>query len=477
MINSSIKLTDKKSYNQITSLVLEKQKNKIITIYKLVSLLLFFITLGLFLFLINYALFYEQTLLLIAFNFSTDAFQEANWGFIFRLAILGFLYLYGFKKAYLNIYQNKTHIKLYSIWFSLYLLTSLSGFILFFTYKHTNVNQVFYLLYSLIPLLLIDISYVIFSFYTKRKTNPLIYANKKLLIIDLLSRVSLVAITFLFFGLWISASIETSSMIINNSFYDSIYKIFKFKGFLNFLIIIASFLVLVLLLIGLKIYTIFAIIYKQIDTTNLKNKFDYYLTGLAVIILWLISLAPIKIEPTHTRFTTDDKFDYLNLLFSLFNVVILIAFVYLQYFKKHKLITNKLVVNNYLISYLWIIWVVFMISNFLTDQVQVSLINLIINIVLTIISFALHYHKNKFSSFSNGLLIVINLQILFIVGLIYGLNHILLSNHNKSLYILDTRLTINQIISIVIVLVQTSYYLYYLINSVISINQIKKIEI
>ncbi|SYV95915.1 Uncharacterised protein, partial [Mycoplasma putrefaciens] len=79
MINSSIKLTDKKSYNQITSLVLEKQKNKIITIYKLVSLLLFFITLGLFLFLINYALFYEQTLLLIAFNFSTDAFQEANW--------------------------------------------------------------------------------------------------------------------------------------------------------------------------------------------------------------------------------------------------------------------------------------------------------------------------------------------------------------------------------------------------------------
>ncbi|SYV95916.1 Uncharacterised protein, partial [Mycoplasma putrefaciens] len=75
-------------------------------------------------------------------------------------------------------------------------------------------------------------------------------------------------------------------MIINNSFYDSIYKIFKFKGFLNFLIIIASFLVLGLLLIGLKIYTIFAIIYKQIDTTNLKNKFDYYLTGLAVIILW-----------------------------------------------------------------------------------------------------------------------------------------------------------------------------------------------
>ncbi|EOA07081.1 Hypothetical protein, predicted transmembrane protein [Mycoplasma yeatsii 13926] len=478
MIKNSIKLTDSKSYEEITNLVLEKDKNKIITIYKFISLIFFSTTFILLLFLINKTVFYSKDLLSIAFNFSTDKFKEINWTFLLRLFTLSFLYLYGFKKAYLNIYQNKNYIKIYLIWFVLYLSISLFGFIMFFAFKDiTNFYKTYTLLYSLIVLLVVDIFYEIFKFFTKRKTNPLIYSNKKLLVINILSRVILVSLVLVFFTLWIQAASKTGSLIINNSFYNSIYKIFKFKSLLNFMIIVFSFLVLMILLVGLNIYLVYSIIYKQLNISNLKNRFDFYLVCLSVIVIWLISLTVLKIKPTHNRFSDDESLDYLNLLFSVFNILIFMIFMYLHFLKKHKIVNNKLLNNNYLISFLWIIWTMFMISNFLTDQVLVSLINLIVNIVLTVISFKLYYIKNKLNSYSNSLLITINVNILFIIGLIYGLNHILLANQNRSLYILNSSLNINQIISITIVSIQTIYYLYYLISSTISINQIKKINI
>ncbi|MBY7703905.1 hypothetical protein JIY74_26965 [Vibrio harveyi] len=78
MIQNSIKLFDSKSYEEKTNLVLEKDKNKIITIYKFISLIFFSITFILLLFLINKTVFYSKDLFSIAFNFSTDKFKEIN---------------------------------------------------------------------------------------------------------------------------------------------------------------------------------------------------------------------------------------------------------------------------------------------------------------------------------------------------------------------------------------------------------------
>ncbi|CRH45541.1 Uncharacterised protein [Chlamydia trachomatis] len=47
-----------------------------------------------------------------------------------------------------------------------------------------------------IPLLLIDISYSIYTYKLKRKTNPLVYKNKKAIIISIFSRITLV-LTFI----------------------------------------------------------------------------------------------------------------------------------------------------------------------------------------------------------------------------------------------------------------------------------------
>ncbi|WP_429978770.1 MSC_0624 family F1-like ATPase-associated membrane protein, partial [Mycoplasmopsis bovis] len=80
--------------------------------------------------------------------------------------------------AYLNINKNKEHIRIYGIWFSIYWALSIAGFLLFFTYHTIEVKKLVYVLFALVIFLLTDISYALFNFNTKNKTEPVIYQSK-----------------------------------------------------------------------------------------------------------------------------------------------------------------------------------------------------------------------------------------------------------------------------------------------------------
>ncbi|WP_434335489.1 hypothetical protein V2P22_01555 [Mycoplasma capricolum subsp. capricolum] len=470
----SLKVEQQKFYDDGSNLILETKKNKTVSVYKTIILWFFFVSMSLLLFLSNYSIFNKniENSYQFLFNFSQPIFEQYNWIALFRICLLGFLYFYGLKKAYINIEPNKPYLKLYTIWFSLYFITSISAFVLFFTYSPLKVQEVINLIYSLIALLVIDISYVLFKYKTRKKINPLVYQNKWSLIIDLISRIVLVALVVSTFLIWVNQGGEAYEMLANNHFYEYILNLFRIKSFTNFLIIITSFIFIGLLLTGLKVYTILKIVYKQYSFEIIRDKLNLYLTGVIVTFNWLTSLVFIKIPSTHEVFVENDNLEYLYLLFSLLNIIITIVYLWFKQFKNK--INSPLIKISYLTIFHFIIWTVFMIATFLTTNTRVAMINLLVTIILVAISYYWHIKSSRFNNYYNYLLITLNIVMIFIVSLIFGFNQILLSHNNKNLFIIPLKANLLQIISIFIVAFQIINVIYPLTYMLITSIKISK---
>ncbi|UKS53973.1 MSC_0624 family F1-like ATPase-associated membrane protein [Mycoplasma feriruminatoris] len=451
------------------------QKNKVISrisVYKIFTLSYLFVSLVLLLMLRDYGIFNKKIISPIYFlNFSEPIYEEFNWVLLFRISILGFLYFYPLKKAYLNIETNKPHLKIYNIWFSLYLGISFSAFVLFFTFTSKDSKQIINLIYGLVVLLVVDISFTLFNYYTKRKINPLIYSNKLPLYVDITSRTLLCLATLIIFLLW-SKNNEVGLMIVNNSFYKNILLTFTVKTFTNFLIIFTGSLVLGLLFIGLKIYWIWTLIYKQFSIDLIKNRMSYYVVMLFSVFIWFISLFWLKINPTHKLFNTNSHTQYLFILFGVLNFIIFILFTYFVYFKNK--IKSPLIRYSALIVYQWILWTVFMISTFIYDKAEVSFINLLITVICSLTTLYWHFKRHPYVSYQAYVLITINLLLVFIVMLLFGLNYVLLSINNKSFNFLISGLTLTQTVSMLVVVIKTISLVYILINMSIVLSKITK---
>nr|WP_307927533.1 hypothetical protein [Mycoplasmopsis bovis] len=218
-----------------------------------------------------------------------------------------------------------------------YWALSIAGFLLFFTYHTIEVKKLVYVLFALVIFLLTDISYVLFNFNTKNKTEPVIYQSKIPLVIDLISRILLTAITLAVFFGWaysytgspntivrmFALANENNKNIPYNAFYTTAFKLFKVKSALNFIIVILMSLVIGLLLLGLKIYSIWSLAYKQLRSQIFKDRLQLYLVGILSSVIWLLSLFKLKYPPTHELFGQAESLQYLNILFGLFNLGVL----------------------------------------------------------------------------------------------------------------------------------------------------------
>gem|GEM_PF-4732992 len=65
-------------------------------------------------------------------------------------------------------------------------MLSLTSYTLFFSYFKILPSKLFAISFILIALYIINFSYEIFNFLIQRKTNPLLYKNKNILIISLI---------------------------------------------------------------------------------------------------------------------------------------------------------------------------------------------------------------------------------------------------------------------------------------------------
>lgn len=486
MHTKSINIEEKRIYDDSQSLANKQRKSFIVTLYKSFLLSYFFVSMLCLLFLMPHGLFSKKIIgsYVFIFDFSLLRTLDANWIFIFRLCLFGFIYFYGLLKAYLNINKNKEHIRIYGIWFSIYWALSIAGFLLFFTYHTLEVKKLVYVLFALVIFLLTDISYALFNFNTKKKTEPVIYQSKIPLVIDLISRILLTAITLAVFFGWaysytgspntivrmFALANENNKNIPYNAFYTTAFKLFKVKSALNFIIVILMSLVIGLLLLGLKIYSIWSLAYKQLRSQIFKDRLQLYLVGILSSVIWLLSLFKLKYPPTHELFGQAESLQYLNILFGLFNLGAAIGFIALLFVKRIKL--NSILIKTTIMAlFQWVIWTSYMIANFINKQPTIALVNLLLTALSSLVIFYFYFRKSKLSAISNSLAISLNTILLFILILVFGFNQVLLAENNKSLIILSTNLSVAQVISIIIVLFQMIYLTYSLTQLILVIKK------
>ncbi|UUM25811.1 hypothetical protein NQV05_01565 [Mycoplasmopsis agalactiae] len=487
MHSKSINIEEKRIYDDSQSLANKQRKSFIASLYKSLLLSYFFISMLCLLFLMPHGLFSKKIIgsYNFIFDFSILTTLDANWIFIFRLCLFGFIYFYGLLKAYLNINKNKEHIKIYALWFSIYWALSLTGFLLFFTLHIIDVKKLVYVLFVLVIYLVTDISFTLFNFKTKKKTEPVIYSSKIPLLIDLASRILLTAITLAVFFAWaytytgapntfvrmFALFNERNQNIPYNAFYNVAFKLFKVKSVLNFILVILMSLVIGLLMLGLKIYSIWSLAYKQVRSQIFKDRLQLYLVGILASAIWLLSLFKLKYPPTHELFGQAESLQYLNILFGIFNVAAASSFIALLFIRKIKL--NSILIKTTIMAlFQWVIWISYMIANFINKQPTIALINLLLTALSSLIIVYFYFRKSKLSAISNSLAISLNTILLFILILVFGFNQVLLAENNKSLIILSTNLSVAQVISIIIVLFQMIYLTYSLTQLILVIKKI-----
>nr|WP_307908449.1 hypothetical protein [Mycoplasmopsis bovis] len=264
---------------------------------------------------------------------------------------------------------------------------------------------------------------------------------------------------------------ENNKNIPYNAFYTTAFKLFKVKSALNFIIVILMSLVIGLLLLGLKIYSIWSLAYKQLRSQIFKDRLQLYLVGILSSVIWLLSLFKLKYPPTHELFGQAESLQYLNILFGLFNLgVFAIGFIALLFVKRIKL--NSILIKTTIMAlFQWVIWTSYMIANFINKQPTIALVNLLLTALSSLVIFYFYFRKSKLSAISNSLAISLNTILLFILILVFGFNQVLLAENNKSLIILSTNLSVAQVISIIIVLFQMIYLTYSLTQLILVIKK------
>ncbi|WAM04175.1 hypothetical protein ONA01_03755 [Mycoplasmopsis cynos] len=189
-------------YINYSSQISSKSGNEWIFIYKLI-LILFFAIGSLVLFIkLGDSLFPEKVLVFLGgkpfqnfISFVTVNQQQINATLLIRFSILYFVFLFATFKNFSNINEQKERIKQYIVFYILYLSLSIIAFVLFFAFigknipikiKEGNVEKIVMvfvqhkyinLVYLLIPLTLVNISFEIYKFILKRKSDPIIYKS------------------------------------------------------------------------------------------------------------------------------------------------------------------------------------------------------------------------------------------------------------------------------------------------------------
>ncbi|UUD37031.1 Uncharacterised protein [Mycoplasmopsis californica] len=457
---SATKLSNQTIFDDNQKLLAAKRNNLIVFIYKAVIIAFFLISFSVLLFTSKNSIFGKNLNKSLYFflDFTKLATEQINWILLFRASCLGFVYFYSIFKVYLYINKNKEHIKLYAIWLGLYLSLSLATFVIFLTYQSDQANEIIKLLFLLVPLVLIDISLTLFMFFTRRKLQPIIYGSKWPLIIDICARVTLTAIVFAFFFKWIYSGGEYHIVLSYNEFYSWLLKLFGTKTFVNFMIIIFGFIVFGLLLVGLKIYDIWSIAYRQWDSENFKDRMLLYLVGLVSCFIWLISLFALKI-PNDNIFNPNSPSNYLYLLFGLLNIIVLALYFVVTKLNKLR-IDSSLIKNLYLAFFEWLIWTLFLVGVLLTQNTTITVVNLLLTIVASLLIFYFHLKSIKRFEFTSLIFITFNILLILVMAVFFGFNQILLSEGNKSFYVFDSKLSLMSILVSIIVIYQTLFIVY-----------------
>lgn len=448
---TNIEFENKKIYDDYQTLVNKQKRNWISRVYQIIAGIWIFIA-GIVLLLLadKVILLSEKVNIAIFFNFTTERFKEVNFVLMLRIAILSFLFIYPISKIFADLFINKEKVEFYLPWFIWYLLSSITAFVLFMSFRSIDGKQVIYLLYAFIPLYVFDLTYAIFAYYIKRKSNPLTVGNVSSLIITQVARALLVSAILACFFIWTKSSIKEAQLFLHyNQFSDWFRSLFKVKKASNLAIVIALFIGASLLLFFSFWDKIILITSGNLKGEYLKNKLYFTLILLASIAFWILRVFFIKVKQS-SYFDEKVHFspNYLYLLFTIVPILALTLYLVInlvRIFKTKNTLTNSIIFG----SLLSLIWISFMILSFNNNDNGINLIVLFITVLASISMMGLYLKNN--ATIYNFSLKILNLNILvsIIIMSILGFERLMQAQNNYAFSYLNSDLNLVQIFAVV----------------------------
>ncbi|WP_373422568.1 MSC_0624 family F1-like ATPase-associated membrane protein [Mycoplasma zalophidermidis] len=404
------------------------------------------------------------------FNFSTLETREYNFTLLFRISILLFLLIYPITKSFRDILINKEKINNYWPWFSLYFILSISSFILFFTYHSFEAIEIAKVLWVFIPLYFIDLSFSLYSYNVKKKSDPITYGNSSILIISQVFKALLVSFILTIFFTWTAKSVNPDSpssaklMLIANDFSDWFKQLFTEKKAINLLIIISLFSGVAILVFFSNWDKINLFLNKQYDSAFTRNSIYFLLISVLAILTWTTSV--FFVINNKRSFVIPDKIyisNYWYLSFSVISLLILAFYLISSFVKPFK--TKSLIKNTISISgFSTLNWVSFFILTMANNDNRINLINLFITSIVSIIMMIIYLKRNISATKISLSFIYLQLAFLGVLIFIFDLNQILISKDNFGFNYINSDLSLTQILTITELCIAIAYSLYSVTN-------------
>ncbi|MDC4183978.1 MSC_0624 family F1-like ATPase-associated membrane protein [Mycoplasma bradburyae] len=427
------------------------------------------------------------------FQFQNPTYQSINFFILLRLIGLYLVFITSLWWNYQNVSSINHRIKLYSIWFSIYLSFSIISGALLLGWINNKASLSSVLGVCSLNILLVILNYVywIVGYILNKKIQPISTKNLYFILISYSAKLLSWIILFIFLDQLIKGSKDANIIFNDNkviNFINSLTSgLFPERVLLLFVLITLS----IALFITSNLYTLLnlRLIFVKLINDDLKNK-AYGTMGFCFVILTTLVFGIIKILALGKYPNTDvidtPKIDLSTDWFWVVGVLLFLVYwgVYFFVIRRNK---TPVVNNIYHSGSLLLFWAVFLSSdfdrtNFNTANAYTGLLIITLITLLVILTYLISSNKQ-----SAGIIIGLSLVSIFIVASVFLItfNNTLTNNQNFTLNSLNSDLTINQILYALLIVVlsinfiyviASIYFIYFFVNKSNIFNNKPKIK-
>ncbi|PZW01478.1 MSC_0624 family F1-like ATPase-associated membrane protein [Metamycoplasma auris] len=473
-------INNKKVYDDFESMLNNKKRNNLLLVLKITLISFLVVFSGLILFFAPLTLFSNKLVDSKSINwfldFSNPAFERINYIALFRIFLLLGIFLYTFIANFSNLINQREATRKYIVWFVIYLLFSLTSLVLLFTFFKKNIVDYYYLSLISVPLLAVDIAYLIYKFNLKKKTDPVNYKNKISMIISIISRTILVISFIAILSAWIFSknALERNDFLNNNKIHNFFVELFSQRSIKNLFLMILFIVIIVVLIFLINIENIILVISKQGKINVIKEKILLFISLSFITLIWFIRTLFYKSEIELFK-VSKNLSDYLYLIGIGLILLVLIGYLLVSFIKKLKV--KGLLFNNIVFGFsIFLIWIIVAAISFLTEIKFNLNITILIATFSSLVILVIYRLKIANEAYYVSILLEAIIVLITLSLLISGLNSILLANSNQSFYLINSSLSLEQIFIITTIAFAFLFNIATTINLIVSLSKITKKE-
>ncbi|MDC8916796.1 hypothetical protein PR256_00260 [Metamycoplasma hyosynoviae] len=454
-----------------SSYVKNEKNNKWAFIYKIILILIFFSFSLTFMFLADRTIFGEKLFKIDDFlQIYTPTTLHTTAIALYRFTLLISVFVYSITRNYLNVYFQKELIKKYLPWYILYALISMSSMFTLIFFLSNDLMQNFYLMFICVPLFLLNLSYSLYIYFLKRKSDPILYGRIWPTLVSLVAQFIILVVSIILVYMTVKATIYPNAFLENNIIFNFFKNLFVNKSAKNFVIVISLALLLGILAIAVNITRIQFLLAKQYTYSFFKDQLVLVLTYLAATFIWFIKVFTIKVVDLGI---VNHKIEYFYLFEILFGLIL--TSLYLAITFKKKLQPNGASINSLIFSlFQMLLWVSLLVVGLHSNIQLVNALNIFFISVMSLTMLVVYLKKTNSITITEMIFLITFLIAMVLSMFIFGINQYLLSKSNNIFYIINSSLYITQIFLVLNVVIAVSFFMFSAIKLIVILLKISK---